>query len=253
MSLRKSEEPNGEEPKATSDVPLMPEDKLFAYNIIELQSAAAKVLSQTAAFKHHDSFRRMGEKSYSDMMLKRAYNTEVGSCTVDPETVGLVEKAVQGRNVLSFAAGSGALEACLASKGVKVICTDKKPPQRPYLPVHRLENSDAVKAFREICPAALIVWPVWIPNSKQCPTYQALLLGNFETVVYIGEDHGVTGSKQLERFFEVNYDKTKEEPLDTQPGHSDILRVFQRKTSQVVAVEIQAPSDDDGDDSDDDW
>jgi hypothetical protein len=150
-----------------------------------------------------------------------------------------------GRNcVLSLAAGLAAQETLLAAKGVSIVCADLKPPRNPFMPVERLSNDEAVAKWRLYCEVVMLVWPEYItirgapfPN---CHTYEALLKGNFSTVVYIGEKRRYTGSKQLEDFLEINYNEVElthdEKSLPTWPGIDDYLRIFRRKSANVVPV-----------------
>jgi len=142
-----------------------------------------------------------------------------------------------------------AQETLLAAKGVNIVCTDLDPPRNAFMPVERLNNDEAVTKWRPHCEVVMLVWPEFIrrnwhaPRGTQipdCHTYEALLKGNFSTVVYIGEKRGYTGSKQLEDFLEINYNEVEltydEKSLPTWPGIYDYLRIFRRKSANVVPV-----------------
>ena len=155
--------------------------------------------------------------------------------------------------VLSLASGKAAQETLLAAKGVNIVCTDLEPPTDTFMPVEKLSTLDAVAKWRPYCPVAMLVWPKYISNFGRgrgapfpdCYTYQALVAGNFSTVIYIGEERGCTGSEQLEDFLEINYNEARltdnEMWSPNWPGIHDHLRIFVRKPEITIVMTVPKP------------
>jgi len=177
--------------------------------------------------------------------LRSIFIRKVGWSIPSIKITDLIVQHVKKDRVLSLAAGKAAQETCLAAKGVQIVCADRDPPRDSWMPVERLSNDEAVAIYRSQCDIAMIVWPSFIPSYREpipdCHTYLALLAGNFKKIIYIGCEHSCTGSEQLERFLDINYetlvdDNDEDAHGPTWQGIHDFLRVFVRKTPKVVEV-----------------
>jgi hypothetical protein len=229
----------------TSAEPVVSDMSMFPkYDMTEMRQNAATIKELTTRFTSHKLFHTHGDMCASGYLLRSEHTKQLGWSVWDEEATECILKHVGNMPVLSLAAGKGSQEASLAARGATVVCTDKELPRNPWMPVECLTNDAAVQKWRPFCPAAMIVWPQYTESGcrknheppSDCVTYKALLDGNFVKVIYIGEEDGCTGSPQLESFLSKNYTQIEEHYIPCWPGIHDSLRVYERKTDQVVAV-----------------
>jgi hypothetical protein len=218
--------------------------RLPPINRDHMKVRADEIMKITESFTAHPEFKKMGDMSWEGQNLRNQYTNLIGWSVPSKDATDCILSYVGTKPVLSLAAGNGAQETLLAARGGNVVCADIEPPTSPWMLVDILSNDDAVATWRAVCPCVMIVWPELCDRwgrpvhepPPDCPTYKALFIGNFEIVVYIGEKDGCTGSPQLDSFLEKNYTLLKEHSIPQWPGIHDSLRIYERKTRQVVAV-----------------
>jgi hypothetical protein len=160
---------------------------------------------------------------------RESYVHEFAFSLINESTISAIALLLQGKDVLSIASGTGAIERCLAEKNVRIVCTDKspRPLDKSFMKVLPLDSMKAVERFREYCPYAVVSWPEY----DKSHTVNALKYGNFEKIVYIGEGKdGCCGDDELFEFFRMKYIKTVIEcDFCRWWGIHDLAILFERK------------------------
>jgi hypothetical protein len=220
-------------------------DTFPQYDLHRLSDSVKTINELTKQCLSYPGFKRGPDMDWPTVQKRTEYCTKCGWSIPSTDVTKKIVEHVGKDCVLSLAAGMASQETLLAALGVKIVCTDIDPPPQSFMPVERLDNDQAVAKWRPHCEVAMLVWPEYICKDfgaprgapyPNCHTYEALLKGNFSKIIYIGEEDGCTGSRQLEIFLRENYNEVAGEWPPNWPGIHDSLRLFERKTDKVKAV-----------------
>jgi len=132
-------------------------------------------------------------------------------------------------------AGMGYWSALLKSRGVDVLAYDIAPPAGGAAnPYHRLsrapwtgiERENSVRAARRHGERTLVL--CWPPFDDDRSSYSVLRAYRGDTLVYIGEPEGATGSVRFHRELALNWTLEDEVRLPNWPKLRDALMVYRR-------------------------
>lgn len=132
-------------------------------------------------------------------------------------------------------AGMGYWSALLKARGVDVLAYDIAPPageaqndyhrspRSPWMPIGR---EDSVRAARRHGDRSLVL--CWPPFDDDLSSYSVLRAYRGNTLIYIGEAEGATGSVRFHRELALNWTLEDEVRLPNWPKLRDGLMVYRR-------------------------
>jgi hypothetical protein len=141
-------------------------------------------------------------------------------------------------------AGMGYWSALLRARGVDVLAYDTAPPdgnapnayhRAERAPWTAIEQRDSVLAARKHRDRTLVL--CWPPFDEDRASYSVLRAYRGETVVYIGEPQGATGSVRFHRELALNWTVVDDVPLPNWPKLRDRLTVYRRNAVRRPLVE----------------
>jgi len=137
--------------------------------------------------------------------------------------------------LIECGAGMGYWSALLRMRGVDVLAYDSAPPDagasnqyhraraKPWTAVERGDSVAIARAHRE--RTLFLCWP---PFDDDAASYAVLRAYRGETLIYIGEGEGATGSVRFHRELAVNWTLVEECALPNWPRLRDTLMVYRR-------------------------
>jgi hypothetical protein len=132
-------------------------------------------------------------------------------------------------------AGMGYWSALLRSRGVDVLAYDIAPPAGEAAneyhrfarsPWTSIEHADSMRAARRHGDRTLVL--CWPPYDDDRASYAVLRAYHGDTLIYIGEPEGATGSVRFHRELTLNWSATDEVRLPNWPRLRDSLTVYRR-------------------------